>query len=164
MKLDASGTICAVLSGMMAILIGSPGLVGAQQLQKNPRTAPLVGTEWVLIESDGQHVIQNGWQPHFILKALERYADGSTGQVEGATDSCGNRLTGAYRATTNRLRVEGDNIAGSLRACKLSAGESQVNLGTLLASNLRFQIHGSELDLLESNGAVRVRLVAAHRE
>jgi heat shock protein HslJ len=155
------GAMCTAM-GLALILSGSPGKADAQQLEKVPKPAPLAGTEWVMIESDGQRVPQNGWQPHFELKELERNQDGSAGQVEGIADSCSNRLTGTYQVTANRLRFEIDNVAASLRTCIISKDMPLERID--LNGSPQFQIHGSELDLFESTGVVRARFIAAGRE
>lgn len=118
----------------------------------------------MLVEARGQHVAQNGWQPHFKLKTLERYQDGSAGQVEGEADSCGNNLTGTYRVIANRLRFEIDSVAASLRACKVSKDMPLVAIGTLFENSPQFRIHGAELDLLDNSGDVRTRFIAAGRK
>jgi len=154
--------MCTALVGLAAVLSGSLGLVDAQQLQKVPRSATLTETTWMLAESAGQRVVQDGRQPYFKLKTLERYENGSAGELGDATDSCGNRITGTYRATDDRLRVHITSY--TLLACKVSESTPREDLGTLLIGNPQFQIHGAELDLLESNGVVRARFIAAHKE
>ena len=161
------GALCLALMGLVASISESPRLARAQQVppaQKVPGPLPLAGTEWVLVQSRGQHVPQNGWQPHFELKTLQRYHDGSAGQVEGVADSCSNRLTGTYRVTANRLRFEIDNVAASLRTCLVSKGMQWKSMGTLLEGNPQFRIHGAELDLLDRSGEVRARFLAASGE
>jgi len=155
---------CAVMVGLAIVLSGSSELVGAQQLQqlqKVPKSAPLTGTRWLMAESAGQHVAQNGLQPYFELKMLEHYEDGSAGQLEDAADVCGNRLTGTYRVTADRLHVRITAGGYTLLACKVSESTPRQGLGTALAGSTQFQIRGSELDLLESNGMVRARFIAA---
>jgi len=116
----------------------------------------------MLAESAGQRVAQNGFQPYLELKTVERYEDGSAGDLEGVSDSCGDDLAGTYRATNGRLHVSITSVP--LRECKLSEGMAREGLGTILDGNPRFRIVGSELDLLERNGVVRARFVAADRE
>lgn len=158
------GAVCVALVGLAALIGEAPRLVRAKELhpaQNVPRPVPLAGTEWMLVESRGQHVSQNGWQPHFKLKTLKRYQNGSAGQVEGVADSCSNDLTGTYRVTANRLRFEFDGIAASLRACKCSKDMPCETIGALLNGSPQFRIHGDELDLLDNSGEVRARLIAA---
>src|ERR1700676_4462740 len=159
--------LCVALIGSAALIGEAPRLAHAQQFppaQKVPRPAPLARTEWMLVQSRGQHVAQNGWQPHFKLKTLERYQDGSAGQVEGVADSCSNDLTGTYRVTANRLRFEIDGVAQSLRACLVWKDMPWVGIGTLLEGSPQFRIRGAEVDLLESSGEVRARFIAASGE
>jgi hypothetical protein len=151
--------LCIALLGLAAL-----PKVRAQQFspeQRVPDSPTLSGTEWILIESHGQHVAQNGWQPHLKLKMLERYQRGSSGQVEGMADSCGDRLSGTYRVTANRLRFEIDNVAASLRTCLVSKDMAPVNIGPLLEGSPQFRLHGAKLDLLDNSGEVRARFIAA---
>ncbi|KAA6462160.1 META domain-containing protein [Acidobacteria bacterium AB60] len=152
------------LIGLAASIGAAPCPVHAQQLppaQKVPRAANLVGTEWMLVESRGQHVAQNGWQPHFRLKTVDRYQDGSTGTVEGVADSCSNDLTGTYRVTADQLRFHIDGVAASLRTCRCTKEIPCQAIGALLEANPHFRIHGDELDLLESTEGVTARFIAA---
>jgi heat shock protein HslJ len=154
------GTLCIALVGLAALIGEVPRLVRAQQLppaQKIPRSAPLAGTKWMLAESAGQRVAQQGRQPYFELKALERYEDGSAGQLEDATDSCGNRLTGVYRTTGDWLHLR--IISSTLLACKVTEGMPR-GLGAAVTGDQRFRIRGAELDLLDNSGAVRARFIA----
>jgi heat shock protein HslJ len=151
-----------VFAGSALLFIGGAGHLHAQQAQKVPPPTPLTGTRWMLAESAGKRVAQNGLQPYFELKAVERYEDGSAGNLEDATDECGNGLTGTYRVTGDRLHVR---IASStLVACMVPASGPRPDLDSALAGSVRFRIVGSELDLLESNGVVRARFVAARGE
>lgn len=143
-------------------LTAAPGLIGAQQAQKVPKPAPLTGTRWMLAESAGQHVTQNGLQPSFELKSVERYEDGSAGDLAGQMNWCGDDLSGTYRVTDDRLQVRITSIP--LRTCKVSVGMPREELGTLLAGNPRYRILGSELDLLEDNGVVQARFIAYRAE
>lgn len=158
----ATGALFAALIGVAGLISEVP--MRAQHLQKVPGAAPLAGTEWMLIESRGQLVAQNGWPPHFKLKMLGRYHDGSTGRVEGVADSCGNNLVGTYRVTANRLRFEIDNVAASLRTCLVPKGDTPGGIGTLLEGSPQFRIHGAELDMLDDSGKVRARWIAANGE
>jgi heat shock protein HslJ len=152
------GSMCAAI-GFAIALSGSPAKVGAQQLDKVPKSAPLTGTKWMLAESAGQRVAQDGLQPYFELRALERFENGSAGELKDATDSCGNQLTGKYREVRDHLDVR--IVSSTLLACKVSARTPKEDLGTVLAGNPRFKIRGSELDLFESNGMVRARFIAS---
>jgi hypothetical protein len=127
-----------------------------------PKPAPLTGTRWMLAESAGQHVAQNGLQPSFELKSIERYEGGSSGDLAGQMNWCGDDLTGTYRAADDRLHVRITSIP--LRACKVSERMPLEELGTLLAGNPRYRILGSELDLLAPNGVVQARFTAARGE
>lgn len=155
------GTFCVALLGFAALLSEAPALVRAQQLppaQKVPRSAPLAGTKWMLTESAGHRIVQDGRQPYFELKALERYEYGSAGRLEDATDSCGNRLRGDYRTKGDWLHVR--ITSSTLLACKVTEGMPR-GLGTALIGDQRFHLNGAELDLLDNSGAVRTRFVAA---
>jgi len=116
----------------------------------------------MLAESAGQHVTQNGLQPSFELKSVERYEDGSAGDLAGQMNWCGDDLSGTYRVTDDRLQVRITSIP--LRTCKVSVGMPREELGTLLAGNPRYRILGSELDLLEDNGVVQARFIAYRAE
>jgi hypothetical protein len=115
----------------------------------------------MLAESVGQHIAQDGRQPYFELKALERYEDGSAGRLEDATDSCGNRLRGIYRTTGDWLRVR--IISSTLLACKVTERMPR-GLVSTLTGDQQFRIHGAELDLLDNSGEVRARFIAASGE
>jgi hypothetical protein len=155
------GKLCVALMGLAALIGEAPRLVCAQQLppaQKVPRSAPLAGTKWMLAESAGQRIAQDDLQPYFELKALKRYEDGSAGQLEDATDWCGNRLKGAYRTTGDWLHLR--IISSTLLACKVTEGMPR-GLSATLTGDQRFRIRGAELDLLDNSGTVRARFVAA---
>ena len=155
------GAICTAM-GLAVILSGSPGKVSPQQLQKVPKPAPLAGTRWLLAESAGQRIALDGREPYFELRMLQRFESGSAGELSAAADSCGNRLTGAYREAGDRLEVR--IVSSTLLACKVSANMPRESLRTILAGSPRLQIRGLELDLFESNGAVRARFIAANGE
>jgi len=158
------GALCVALMGLAALICDVPTVVRAQQLppaQKVPRPVPLAGTKWMLAESVGQHIAQDGRQPYFELKALERYEDSSAGRLEDATDSCGNRLRGIYRTTGDWLRVR--IISSTLLACKVTERMPR-GLVSTLTGDQQFRIHGAELDLLDNSGEVRARFIAASGE
>ena len=115
----------------------------------------------MLAESAGQRIAQDGRQPYFELKTLERYEDGSAGRLEDATDSCGNRLTGVYRTTGDRLQVR--IISSTLLACKVTEHMPR-GLGAALTGDQQFRIYGPELDLLDNSGKVKARFIAAGEE
>jgi hypothetical protein len=152
----------AVRAGLAALLLGVTAAAGAQEAQRVPQPVPLTGTRWLLSESAGQRVPQDGLEPYFELKTVERYEDGSAGNLAGQMNWCGDDLSGTYRVTDDRLHVRITSMA--LRECKVLERMPPEELGILLAGNPRFQIRGSELDLLESNGVVRARFVAARGE
>ena len=157
------GVSCAALIEL-AMLAGGPELVSAQQLppaQAVQSPAPLAGTKWMLVESAGKRVAQGRRQPHFELKALEHSESGSAGELQDATDACGNRLTGVYRTTDDWLQVR--IVSSTLAACAVRDGMPP-GLGATLMGDQRFRIHGSELDLLDNSGAVRARFVVARGE
>jgi len=158
------GALCVALMGLASLIGEAPRLVRAQQLppaQKVPRPAPLAGTKWMLAESAGQRIAQDGRQPYFEVKALERDENGSAGQLEDATDSCGNRLTGAYRTTGDWLHVR--IISSTLLACKVTERMPR-GLVSTLTGDQQFRIYGAELDLLDNSGGVRARFIAAGGE
>jgi hypothetical protein len=159
MQRNVWGAMCAAVIGLAAVLSMSPVLADAQQAQWVPRPAPLTGTRWLLAESSGKRVAQNGLQPYFELRAVERTEDGSAGDMAGQMNWCGDDLIGKYRVTDDRLHVRITSMA--LRMCLVSDGMPVEELDILFAGDPRFRILGSELDLLESNGAVRARFVAA---
>lgn len=158
------GAMCVALIGLAALFSEAPRLARGQQLppaQKIPRPAPLAGTKWMLAESAAQRIAQDGRQPYFELKALERYQDGSAGQLADATDSCGNRLTGVYRTTGDWLHVR--IISSTLLACKVTEHMPR-GLVSTLTGDQQFRIHGAELDLLDNSGEVKARFIAAGGE
>jgi hypothetical protein len=113
------------------------------------------------VESDGQRIEQDGRQPYFVLKAMERYKDGSEGELVDATDSCGNGLTGEYRTTDNWLHVSIGTK--TLLACRVSDGMPR-GLEATLTGDQQFRIYGAELDLLDNSGKARARFIAARGE
>ncbi len=158
------GAWCVALMGLATLIGETPKLICAQQLppaQKVPRPAPLAGTKWMLAESAGQRVAQDGRQPYFEVGALERSEDGSAGQLENATDSCGNQLGGVYRTTGDWLQVR--IISRTLLACKVTP-RMQRDLVAILNGDQQFRIQGTELDLLDNNGEIRARFIAASGE
>jgi len=158
------GTLQAAVVGLAVLIGDAPKLVAAQQLppaRAVPSPAPLAGTRWMLEESAGKRVAAGGRQPHFELKALEHSEDGSVGQLEDATDACGNRLTGIYRATGDWLEVR--IVSSTLAACAVREGMPR-GLGATLTGDQRFRIQGAELDLLDRNGAITARFGSARGE
>jgi hypothetical protein len=150
-----TGALCFALMGMASLMGHSSRVVHAQQLppaQKFPEPAPLAGTKWILVESAGQRVAQNGRQPYFELKALEHYEGGSAGQLEDATDSCGNHLRGVYRTTGGWLHVR--IISRTMLACRVTEHMPRGLVATL-SGDQQFRIHGAELDLLDNSEQVR---------
>lgn len=158
------GALCVALIGLVVLISEAPRLAHAQRLppaQKAPRPAHLAGTKWLLAESAGQRISQDGRQPYFELKALERFEDGSAGQLEDATDSCGNSFRGVYRTNGDWLHVR--IISSTLLACKVTERMPR-SLFATLTGDQQFRIHGAELDLLDNNGEVRARFVAGRGE
>ena len=158
------GALCLALMALAALTGEAPRLIRAQELrpdQKVPRPLPLAGTKWMMLESAGQRMTQDGRQPYFELKALERQEDGSAGQLVDATDSCGNRLRGVYRTTGNWLHVR--IMSSTLLACKPSKRMPRGLIATL-SGDQQFRIRGAELDLLDNSGEVTARFTAAGRE
>jgi hypothetical protein len=158
------GALCVALMGLIALIGGAPRLVRAQELppaQKVPKPAPLAGTKWMLTESASQRIAHDGRQPFFELKSVERYADGSEGQLEDATDACGNLLRGVYRTTGDWLQVR--IISSTLLGCKVTEPMPR-GLVAILTGDQQFTIHGTELDLLDNSGEVRARFIAASGE
>lgn len=158
-----TGALCFALMGLIALLAEAPRLVRAQQLpnEKVQRAAPLAGTKWMLAESAGQRIAQDGRQPYFELKEVERLQNGSAGQVDDATDACGNHLKGVYSAAGDWLRVR--ILSSTLLACKVTDRMPRGLVSTLMGDQ-QFRIHGDELDLLDNSGAVRARFGAARGE
>ena len=153
--------LCVALVGFATLLGEAPKPLQAQELppaEKVPKPATLAGTTWMLAESAGQRIPQDGQQPYFELKALERYEGGSAGKLENATDACGNLLTGAYRTTGDWLHVR--IVSSTLLACKVTEHMPR-GLGAILTGDQQFRIIGTELDLLDNSGEVRARFIAA---
>jgi hypothetical protein len=92
---------------------------------------------------------------------MERYEDGSAGQLEDATDSCGNNLRGVYRTTGDWLHVR--IISRTLNACKVTQRMPRSLIATLTGDQ-QFRVHGAELDLLDNSGEVRARFIADRGE
>ena len=109
----------------------------------------------MLTESAGQRIVQDGRQPFFELKLVERYGDGSEGRLEDATDACGNLLRGLYRATGGWLQVR--IISSTLLGCKVTEHMPR-GLVAILTGDQQFRIHGAELDLFDNSGEVRLDL------
>lgn len=128
--------------------------------ERSIRTRPLVGTKWNLFEVDGQRVPQNGLEPYFVLRELDRFEHGSSGQIEDAEDDCGNQLTGMYRVSDDRLGIQFGGLA--LKTCIVPANMPTENLSTIFSRRLRFRVQGEILELLDGEDAVKARFIADH--
>jgi heat shock protein HslJ len=110
---------------------------------------PLLDRYWRVVEIDGKaiKVVSNHAEPHLILAAGSR-AYGS--------DGC-NRFNGSYD-TTQGLRF--GRMASTMMACMppvdLLAREFMAALNTTAS----YRIKGQRMDLLDTEGRVRVRLEA----
>ncbi len=110
---------------------------------------PLLDRYWRVVEIDGKvvKVVNNHAEPHLILAAGNR-AHGS--------DGC-NRFNGSYD-TTQGLRF--GRMASTMMACMppvdLLAREFMAALNTTAS----YRIKGQRMDLLDTEGRVRVRLEA----
>jgi heat shock protein HslJ len=131
-------------------------------LAESVRAVPLTGTKWNLLELGGQSVPKDAWRPYFVLRANFRSESRSAGGMEDAQDECGNRLTGMFAANGDRLRI--DVSTSTLVACGKRASELRMpGFRAAIRGESRFQLHGSNLDLLDDKGAVRARFVADDR-
>jgi hypothetical protein len=83
------------------------------------QTLSLAGIQWNLAEVGGHRVPRDSQQPFFVLKSLDRFQDGSSGQMEDALDGCGNHLTGTYSARGDRSHI--DISTSTAMACVIRA-------------------------------------------
>jgi heat shock protein HslJ len=120
----------------------------------------LAGLKWDLVEAGGRRVTRDSRQPYFVLKSLDRFEGGSSGQME-ELDGCGNHLTGIYRARGNRLHI--DLSTSTLMACVISADTHPPQGLEFLRGDSRFKVDGAILELLDEHGTVKGRFVAADR-
>jgi heat shock protein HslJ len=121
----------------------------------------LAGIKWDLVEAGGRRVPRDSRQPYFVLKSLDRFEGGSSGQMEDALDGCGNHLTGIYRARGNRLHI--DFSTSTLMSCVISADILSPQGVEFLRGDSWFKVDGTILELLDEHGTVKGRFVAADR-
>jgi heat shock protein HslJ len=163
MRRGKLGGLMISLFMIVATVCVSSGTAQAQGTipEKSIRTGPLAGTKWNLFEVEGQRVPQNGLEPYFVLKELERSESGSSGKIDDAEDNCGNQLTGMYRVSNDRLGIQ---FSGStLKACLVSGRmPPDENLLTIFSQRPRFRVQGEILELLNGEDAVRARFIADH--
>jgi heat shock protein HslJ len=129
--------------------------------ERSVRTRPLAGTKWNLFEVEGQRAPQNGLEPYFVLKEVDRFEHGSSGQIEDAEDDCGNQFTGKYRVSDDRLSLQFEGL--SLKACKkMTSMPLNDDLSIIFSRSRRFRVQGEILELLDGEDAVKVRFIADH--
>jgi heat shock protein HslJ len=159
-----------------ALMIGIPWLIWvgiwiaseSVQAQVKPRPeAPghavsLAGTKWDLVDVGGHRVPQDGRQPYFVLRAVDRFEGGSSGQLEDASEGCGNHLTGSYRTSGNRLQIEVST--STLLDCVIQADTPPPQDLRFLRGESRFEVERGILELLDEHGTVKARFVAADRQ
>jgi heat shock protein HslJ len=165
MRLRKVGGLMIGLFMISANVCASSGTAQAQGIipERSIRTRPLVGTKWSLNEVEGRRVPQNGFQPHFVLKELDRSEHGSSGKMEDAADDCGNQLTGTYRVSDDRLSIRVSS--STLKACLISNNmPPSENFPPILSGESRFRVQGEILELIDGRGAVKARFIADHAE
>jgi hypothetical protein len=157
------GRLGSLMIGLFMILATacvSTGTAHAQGTipERSIRARPLAGTKWNLFEVEGQRIPQNGLEPYFLLKELERSENGSSGKIDDAESVCGDQFTGMYRVSDDRLSIQFRGL--SLKACKVPTGMPPGGLLTIFSRRSRFRVQGEILELLDGEDAVKVRFIA----
>ncbi|MDP3538378.1 MAG: META domain-containing protein [Azonexus sp.] len=110
---------------------------------------PLQDRYWRAVEIDGQavQVTNNRAEPHVVL-AKDQRAHGS--------DGC-NRFNGGYDATQG-LRFS--RMASTMMACIPPVDVMARAFSTALTETANYRIRGKQMELLDADGKVRMRLEA----
>jgi hypothetical protein len=123
----------------------------------------LTGTNWKLVTADGSESLAG-----FTLKITRRFADGSSGVLVDASDGC-NVLGGTYVQNGSVLHILVESQ--TLVACA-PPRTRRSNGGTVpplpfkpfakeLNDATQFRLHGRVLELLDEDGTVVLRFIAA---
>jgi heat shock protein HslJ len=118
-----------------------------------PRGAALRGTEWRVLEIDGDRPTFENWRQRPTLRLDDK------GQYAAST-GC-NSLAGSYQLDPDGLRFLGS--ATTLTACAPPASDIERHFVAALTAVRQAQIAGTTLDLLDSDGKRRLRLEARGR-
>jgi heat shock protein HslJ len=116
-----------------------------------PKAPTLEGTEWRLVQLDGQAVMpeRSGRAAHLLLQRSSDRAVGSGG--------C-NRFTGGYQLHGDGLEI--GPIVATKVAC-LDGGANETAFLATLERVRRWTMNGRQLLLADANGTVLLRLEAA---
>jgi heat shock protein HslJ len=117
------------------------------------RSAALQGTEWRVIEINGERPAFDNWRDRPTLKLDE---DGKY----SASTGC-NSIAGAYQLDPEGLRFQ--PAATTLKACDSHQGDIERGFLQALAAVRQAQIAGTTLDLTDAAGKRRLRLDARGR-
>ena len=118
-----------------------------------PRSAALRGTEWRLLEIDGERPLFDDWRQRPTLRLEDQ------GKYTAST-GC-NTLTGTYQLDPEGLRFLAS--ATTLIGCAPSVGALERRFIDALGAVRQAQLAGLTLDLLDAAGKRRLRLEARGR-
>ncbi len=118
-----------------------------------PRSAALRGTEWRLLEIDGERPLFDDWRQRPTLRLDDQ------GKYTAST-GC-NTLTGSYQLDPEGLRFLAS--ATTLIGCAPSVGALERRFIDALGAVRQAQLAGMTLDLLDAAGKRRLRLEARGR-
>lgn len=144
---------------LCVLAVASVGLVGCQLLPKSPelrqplpsaaQTLPLTGTRWNVQHIDRQNILATKAERGLYLTfdAAEQRVSGFSG--------C-NRVFGPYIQQEQRLSVQ---LASTRMACLDDKGQ-ETRFMQALSMVRRFEIQGQQLNLMDEQGHIRLRLLA----
>jgi heat shock protein HslJ len=114
-------------------------------------TAELLGTYWRAVEIDGEPVVvtPGGREPHFVLSPEMRRVSGFSG--------C-NRLVGSFDDGASGFRFRA--LAGTRMACPGPGDALERRFLGALEATVKRRLTADSLELLDAQGAVRMRLEA----
>ena len=117
------------------------------------RSSALRGTEWRLVEIDGERPAFDDWRQRPTLRLDDQ------GKYTGST-GC-NSITGSYQLDPDGLRFAAS--AATLAGCLPTPGAMEQRYLDALGAIRQAQIAGTTLDLLDGTGKRRLRLEARGR-
>ena len=114
------------------------------------RDEPLLDRYWRALEIDGQAVVvtNNRAEPHLVLASEKNSAHGS--------DGC-NRFHGSYDLASG---LHFGRLASTMMACLPPVNLLARNFSQALAATTSYRIQGKQMELLDADDRVRMRLEA----
>ncbi len=119
---------------------------------------PLLNTQWNLVTLYEKPVVSYGRVSHFTLEKSKEVAGAATGNF--VAEDTVNGFTGMYEISDQSLRMHISTMGAV--AERVRPKEQSKSFVDALRATSHFQIYGSTLELLDQNGEVLARLIAAN--